>query len=279
MSLQPKVIGLIFVVFLIYGVLNYTAQFWLILPSFAALEREQAAKNMDRVVQVIERETRHLAIVAADWAMRDDTYQFVQDRYETYVKKELDDVAIQNLKVNLMCFFDRARNKVWEITFDLGEKAAIPIEVFPATLPEGHPLAALSKPDSEVTGILITEQGPALVAAKPVVTSKNQGPVRGTLVMGRFLDTAAIATQAQAPLTVSWVQDAGLSSELSAAIAELGGSSRSLIHEGADQNRVYRVLPDILGRPALLLQINVPKTIFARGQAAVDFALLVSFMD
>ena len=37
-------------------------------------------------------------------------------------------------------------------------------------------------------------------------------------------------------------------------------------------DRVYRILPDIFGRPALLLRVDVPKAISARGQAAVRYA-------
>ena len=35
-----------------------------------------------------------------------------------------------------------------------------------------------------------------------------------------------------------------------------------------DENRIYQILPDIFGKPALLLQVKAPKLISAQGRAA-----------
>ncbi len=98
MSLQSKVIRLIFLVFLAYGVLSYGVQHGFILPSFLELEREEAVKNMDRAVQAIKRETQHLAISATDWAFWDDTYQFVQDHNEAYHEANLNIPTLEGLR-------------------------------------------------------------------------------------------------------------------------------------------------------------------------------------
>ena len=280
MSLQAKVIHMIFIVFLLYAAVDYAAQCLLILPSFEALEHQEAQKDMDRVVQAIENEEQHLINSAADWATWDDTYQFVQDRNDAYQKSNLGKTAMNILKVSLIYFFDAARHPVWGDTVDLLTKERVSMEVFPSLLPVDHPLV-LSEPGAEMKGILLLAQGPMLIAAKPVVTSENKGPVRGSVVLGRFLDAAAIAAiaeQARVELTVSLARDPGLSPEQAAAIAELGVSNRSLIHDGIDTERVYRVLPDLFGRPALLLQVDVPKTISVQGQEAVRFALLSLFI-
>jgi sensor domain CHASE-containing protein len=276
MSLQHKVIGLIVVVLLIYGALDYTVQSRLILPSFTAIEREEALKDMNRVLQGIERETQDLVVSAADWATWDDSYRFVQDRNDAFREMNLNDTGMTSLTVNLLYFFDAARNQVWGRVFDLVAKEAMPIALLPATLPEGHPLVSLTQPGAEAQGILLTAQGPVLIAAKPIVTSQNQGPVRGTVVFGRFLDAAAISTiakQTGVQLTILLARDSGLPPESAAALAELEASGGSLIREDVNQNRVYRLLPDLFGQPALLVQVEVPRTISAQGQAATDFAL------
>jgi sensor domain CHASE-containing protein len=75
MSLQFKVIGLILVVFLGYGALDYAVQRLFILPSFQTLEREEALKNMDRTAQAIDREIAVLVQLTSDWASWDDAYR------------------------------------------------------------------------------------------------------------------------------------------------------------------------------------------------------------
>ena len=277
MSLQSKVIGLIITVFLIYGTFSYTVQSRLIMPSFTAIERENALEDMDRVFFEIQCETRHLLTSATDWAAWDESYQFVQDHNNAFREMNLNDTGMSSLAVNLLYFFDAARNQVWGRTLDLAAKEAIPIALFPATLPEGHPLAALSTVDSEATGLLLTELGPLLIVAKPIVTSQNQGPIRGTVVMGRFLNAATIAAisrQTGVKLTVSLAQNPGLPPESAAVLAELGAFGKSLIREEVNQNQVYRLFPDLFGQPALLIRVDVPRKISARGQMSVDYALL-----
>lgn len=275
MSLQSKVIGLILVVFLAYGALDYGVQRWFILPSFQALEREEAQRNMDRAVHTIQREAQHLAVSATDWATWDDTYQFVQDHNDAYREANLNLEALKNLKVDVLNIVEAAGRIVWGKTYDLhaGEELALP-ELPGDRWPADHLLVALPEIDSEVKGLLLTARGPLLVAAKPVVTSNREGPVRGTVIIGRFLDSAEIARQTEVRLTFSVLDGRPLGPEETAAVGELGDAGGTLIREGAEVDRVYRVLPDLFGKPALLLRVEAPKAITARGQAAVDFALL-----
>jgi two-component system, NtrC family, sensor kinase len=273
MSLQSKVISLILIVFLAYSALSYGVQRLFILPSFQELEREEAIKNMDRAVQAIERETQHLGISATDWAVWDDTYQFVQDLNEAYREANLNIQALESLRVNLFYLFDRARQPVWGLLFDLDEEEEIEMPELIERL-AASPLTALTEPDAEVEGLLITTHGPLLIVARPVLTSNREGPVQGAMLLGRFLDAAAIADQTRIQLRATVLANETLDPEQAAIVAELGDSGETLIRAGTAVDQVYRILPDLDGQPALLLRVDVPKAISARGQAAVRFALL-----
>ena len=273
MSLQIKVIGLVLTVFVAFGAFDYGVQRLFILPSFQTLEREEAQKNMDRALQAIERETNHLSATASDWAFWDDTYQFVVDRNDAFREANLFPKALGNLKVNLLYLFDAAQQPAWGMAYDeqAGEEITLP-EFAVDRLAADHPLLALPDADSEVKGILVTARGPLLVAARPILTSAREGPVRGSLVFGLFLDPTAIADQARVQLTAVALGAEPLPPEEAAVVGELGDKAESIVREGDGMDRVYRVLPDIFGRPALLLRVDVPKAISARGQAAVRYA-------
>lgn len=273
MSLQTKVGILILAVFLAYGALNYGVQRIFILPSFQVLERQEAQKNMDRVVQAIERETNHLSATASDWAFWDDTYQYIVDHNDGFREGNLNASALANLKVNLLYLFDTGQQRVWGMALDQQTREEIPLpELAGERLAADHPLLALPEPDSEVVGLLTTAQGPLLVAAKPILTSAQTGPARGSLVFGLFLDGAAIAEQARVDLTVLPIMGKPLPPEQAAVVGELGDKGESIIREGDGVDQVYRVLPDLLGRPALLLRVDVPKAISAQGQSAIRYA-------
>src|SRR5206468_5054238 len=53
----------------------------------------------------------------------------------------------------------------------------------------------LQHPDLKTgeTGVILLPEGPLLVAARPILTSDGNGPSRGTLIMGRYLNSALIA--------------------------------------------------------------------------------------
>lgn len=275
MSLQSKVISLILVVFLAYGALDYGVQRWFILPSFQALEQEEAQRNMDRAVQAIQREAQHLAVSATDWATWDDTYQFVQDHNDAYREANLNLEALKSLKVNVLNIVDTSGRIVWGKTYDLhGEEELVLPELPGDRWPADHPLLALPGINSEVNGLLLTARGPLLMVAKPVVTSNREGPIRGSVIFGRLLNNAEIARQTEVRLTFSVLDGQPLGPEETAVVSELGDSDGTLIRESGEVDQVYRVLPDLFGKPALLLRVETPKAITARGQAAIRFALL-----
>lgn len=244
MSVQSKVISLIFLVFAAYGVLDYGVQRLFVLPSFQALEREEAQRNMDRAVQAIQREAQHLAVSATDWATWDDTYQFVQDRNEAYREANLNLEALKSLKINVLNIVDTAGQIVWGKAYDLHSEEELALPELPGDRwPADHPLVALAGIDSEVKGLLLTARGPLLVAAKPVVTTNREGPVRGAVILGRFLDNAEIARQTEVRLAFSILDGRPLAAEETAAVAALGDTGSTLIRASADVDRVYRYCP------------------------------------
>jgi two-component system, NtrC family, sensor kinase len=273
MSLQTKVISLILFVFLAYGALDYGVQHLFILPSFLSLEKEEALKNMDRAVQAIEREIQHLDSSAMDWSVWDDTYQFVEDHNEAYRKANLNDQAMESLKANILFILNTKQQPIWGKMYDLVNETDI-------TPPESmeqflvSPVVALTEPESHAEGCLVTSLGPMLISVKPILKSNGDGPVRGALLLGRFLNTSTIAEQTRINLKVTVLGDQSLGPEKAAIAVELGSTGKTIILDDEDTNHVYHALSDIYGKPALLLEVNAPKTISARGRTAIRFAML-----
>ena len=72
----------------------------------------------------------------------------------------------------------------------------ITIEPFLADLPASDPLLAKDRMNG-ITGILLTEHGPMLLASFPILQSTREGPIRGTFFMGRMLDQALVDAMAE----------------------------------------------------------------------------------
>ncbi|MBF0255804.1 MAG: HAMP domain-containing protein [Gammaproteobacteria bacterium] len=270
MSLQRKVLLLIFSVFLALSLAGYGAQQWLILPSFQALEQAEAERHMERVIQAIERELEHLAISATDWASWDDTYRYVQDNNLDYVNSNLGLQVMENMRGNIFYIYNQQGDEVWGNSYDLQSQRYTHIPGLADELAQS-PLSRISDPTGGQSGLISTEMGPMLVAAQPILTSDRQGPVQGSLIQGRFLDPLALSAQTQVKLSIQDLQRFSPDPSILTALQE---PNASLVRSEDQHNLVYRLLRDLQGRPLALLQIELPRDISAQGQAAIQFALI-----
>ena len=270
MSLKTKVIGLLLFVFSVYGAMDYGVQRIFILPSFYALEHEEALKNMDRAAAAIQREIQHLGLSATDWSVWDDTYRFVQDRNAAYREANLNEQAIESLKVNFLYLFDSDQQLVWGMAYDLDSQQEIELPELVEKFRGIH----LTDPQSTVEGVLVTTNGPALISAKPILTSENKGPIKGYLVLGRFLNAASISEQIRVGLHITVLGIEKTNAETDGILAQIRGHDETIIHSNGDENNVYKIMPDVNGKPALLLRVDVPKLISSKGEKAVGFTLL-----
>lgn len=279
MSLQYKISALLLAVFVLFGILTYTVQQVVILPSFVTLETEDAIQDMERVEQAIQREFTALAQQASDWSNWDDTYRYFEDRNSEFRESNLNKLGVfELLRVDLLYFVDVSGNVVWSVVYDrqTGEEVTLP-ELDNTFLAPDHPLVGLSDTaNRKHKGLLSTSRGPLLLVSKPSLDSNGQGPAHGVLVFGRFLDAATvkrISRQARVALAVSPLQDSAPGSEQAQVTAELGDSAAMALRADDRENRVYRVLHDLFGKPAVLLQVKAPKLISSQGRAANRDAL------
>lgn len=268
--MRGKVLTLIFITFAVYGTLDYCVQRFFILPSFTTLENEEAIKDMGRAVQAIAREVEHLGSSVADWALWDDTYQYTQDRNDEYREANLNELALIGLKINIMYIFDKENRLVWGMVYDIENEEQIRIDGLEQLITG----ITFSDELETVGGVLLTANGPILVSAKPVLTSNSEGPPRGYIVMGQFLNTGSISEQARITLQATPLNKGMSGQAISSLVEKVQQQDEPYIQEEERVNRVFSVLPDITGKPALLLEVQVPRSITARGKQAVSFALV-----
>jgi len=76
-SIRRKILGLLLATFVVLLVSQYLVQRLVVLPSFQALERDDAERNLDRVLRALDNEVNHLDALAHDWAAWDDTVGLV----------------------------------------------------------------------------------------------------------------------------------------------------------------------------------------------------------
>ena len=284
MSLKSKVLLILLGVFLLFGAVDYGIQRFIIFPSFLSLERDEARKDLRRSVQSIKREIYHLDSLAHDWAAWDDTYEFAKSPYNDYIEANLIPETFIDSPLNLIYICDTTGKVIWGEIYDLETEEPIQLVDFPKnSLPQGSPLIlhkAGETPLEEMTvaGIFMTEQGPMLIASRPILTSNNEGPIRGALILGRFLDDEVVkmlVEQTQVAFKVFPIQADSLPKVIKDIPSRLiTADSPFLIEEKGDGHlMLYANFPDIKGDPALLIKAKIPRKIAGRGSATINFAL------
>ncbi|MCT7964833.1 ATP-binding protein [Laspinema sp. D1] len=276
----------------------YLSSSTLLLAGFAKFEQQDTVRNVKRAVDVLSDEIDKLSFTANDWAAWDDTYAFIEDENADYIQTNLNDATIARLRLDMMLYIHRSGRIVFGQKFnpETGERA--PVEenteaiaslsqyLTPNSLLVNHP-----ETTSLVEGILQLPEGPMLIVSRPILTGEAEGPIRGTLIMGRYL-------------SVEEIKRLGELTQLSIAIQNWGSPElppdfqtirQSIVEDTdrepalvlADQTPIfveawnsqtidgYTLVKDIYNNPALLVRVELPREIYQQGQRTANFILWV----
>lgn len=277
-SLRRRTLLIVAALMLATVVVVVAVQQWLVYPSFLHLEHEQAQRNAQRVLQLMNRELTLLAPSVEDWGYWDDSHDYAANRNEEYVSANLGVGSQTNLKVNLLAYYDTGGAKIWSRGMDFASAMVFPLDEFAhARLPPGYPLLSQEDEPRLRYGLLNTSRGPMLAASVPILRSDGSGPRRGTLIMGRFLDeenVQLLAQQAQLHIELRQTR------RTNASAVATSGPGLQLPYSGFDTEalpdviRSHTTLFNVSGRPLLDLVIDTPRDISRRGYRALEASVL-----
>jgi PAS domain S-box-containing protein len=276
----------------------YLSSSTLLLAGFAKFEQQDTVRNVKRAVDVLSDEIAKLSFTANDWAAWDDTYAFIEDENSDYIQTNLNDATIARLRLDMMLYIHRSGRIVFGQKFNPETGERVPVEknteaiaslseyLTPNSLLVNHP-----ETTSVVEGILQLPEGPMLIVSRPILTGEAEGPIRGTLIMGRYFSAQEIRRLEELTQLSITVQDWG-SPELPEDFQEIRQSllgepdqepalvrqdPTPIFVEAWDAETIagYTLVKDIYDNPALLLRVELPREIYQQGQRTANFILWV----
>ncbi|MCG8617101.1 MAG: response regulator [Desulfobacterales bacterium] len=193
MTLKYKLVAILLTTLAIYAVINLAIQQFIILPGYLMLEEKEAGTQTGRCLEALLREQEHLESFASDWGGWDDTYDFIANGNTNYrTSNLLFETFVQN-QINLIYFVDRSGRVVWGQVWDLDTNTQLsPGELSGFRLSGNSPLLAHDTETHVISGMMTINGRPILVASHPIVTSALGGPVRGSVIAGKFLSTGML---------------------------------------------------------------------------------------
>ncbi len=243
--------------------------------SYARIERDLVRQDMGGALDALANETESLKRTVLDWSEWDDTYAFVADRNDAYIRKNLPAKTFDDLKLNFMIFIDSRNRIVFGKSYRPADGRLAPIpEYLRNQLTPSSPLVKFPGTKKSVTGLLMLPEGPALVSSQAVLTTEGMGPRRGTVLFGRLLDMAETGTLARIThmkLSFSGMDSTDIPAEFKSSWKNQ--SSPPVITKIKNENVIsgYALVKDIYGRPLVVAHADFPRVIYTNGKRTVTY--------
>lgn len=250
--------------------LSYRLLIDAIAPTFERLESDAANANVARVEKAITHVYDNLAKQAGDYAIWDETYEFIQGNHESYAKSNLTLNGFLNFETNIVLFYNEERQLVWGMLIDTKNESELPLTKLGIANNALLPFLDHKLLDSTITGALDSQLGVALLASKPIVTTDLTGPIKGTLIFGKLLDQVLIQRlRSRTQVELAFI-DTSLRNYQTAADHKPQHNSNA--GERVDQQhfRIDRLeFKDIQGEVVSILEVKTPTDITNLGQQAL----------
>jgi sensor domain CHASE-containing protein len=235
------------------------------------LEREKANRDLERASDALSQDIASIETAVGVWAPWDDTYRFIGDRNPEYIASNLNDSTLLNLSVDFIVYVDSAGVIAYSKAVDAANVTEAPIPQGLEQFVTGAGLLAQHPSEtSRIAGILFLPEHLALVASQPILTSQKEGPIAGSLVMGRYLDSEEVQKLSEAAglsLELYRVDESDIPEDFQVARSSLSEGQPALVRVLDGKTiAAYTLVNEINGNPALVLGVDGPRDIYAQAQ-------------
>ncbi len=260
-------------------VVCYAISSTILLRSFAKVEDEDTRRNISRALEALNDNIRTLNNTVGDWASWDEMCAFVENPGPEFIKTNFADSAFTELKINLIALVNSTGHTVFAKSFDLQAEREVPLSAsIQSKLATADIRPRPSLDENGLTGLVVLPEGTLLIASRSVLTSEGEGPARGSLIMGRYLDAVLIrhlAEKTHLNLTIYRTGEKQLPEDFLVAERGLARKDSFFVKPlSVDSIAGYTELEDVYGKPALLLRVDLPRDIYRQGQISLHYLMV-----
>ncbi|MGA9140817.1 MAG: CHASE4 domain-containing protein [Methanocella sp.] len=278
MRLREKTLIVIIVIFAVLILIEFAVSNLIVMNSYYGMEHEDTLQKVYQADGAYAKEFESIGVLLSDWAVRDDAYRFMSFPSPGYIEQNMRDEAFISRNLDLLLMIDPSGDITYSKAFDLKNRTVLPLwESVRSNVYNGSPLV-LKSDNSTLSDVLMLPEGPMLVVAQPILDSNKQGPARGTMIMGRFIDeewNGKLSETTRLDLNIYRYDDPGLTADLQA-VRNMSGLEYPYFTVPLNDNYIggYRVIEDVFGKPALIMRVVVPRPIYQNGRDTIAYIIL-----
>jgi signal transduction histidine kinase len=275
-SLRKKTALLITVVILtlFLGIYFYSAQ--KISEGFLKIEFNEAQTNSLRVDEAVYNYVSIVKSKASDWGRWDDTYEFIENRNEKFIKSNLVS-SLVDMDLHTFTFWNNKREMVWGTGLNL------------LTDKDEEKMYALSKSDFNLISqaeklhsakdlsdkkevFLQMERGPYLLVSVPITNTAGDSPITGHFISGIRLDELFFKDLGdKLRLNIEIIKNhESIDKEI---LLDLEKNNWHLEVLNSDTLQAYSIIRDFNNNPLIIYKVITPRLIFNQSKKTLNIFL------
>ena len=172
---------------------------------FDAAERQEVRRDVLRSINAVDVEAEVLDVLLRDWASWDDTYAFLAGELPSFVERNIPPDLVETMLLSAIVIVDLDGETVVSQARTIGGDEG-PIGDLTVAGPIRDMLLQRALTSGAFGGIIPLDEGPILIAARPVLPTNETGPPRGLIIMARWLNEAfaeRLQRNLATPLTIA----------------------------------------------------------------------------
>lgn len=277
MSVRIKLIAIILSIIISVMAILYIVSNQILIKSYLQIENTSVTNNIQRIEDALSNEESELSLKLIDWAAWDDTYKFIQDKNPEYIKSNLNNSSLVNLKLNLAAFIDENKQVVFKkvIDTDTGEEIASNYLIDRIIQ---NPKIFGQNGDKFLSGVLQTPSGPLLYSSHSILTSVGSGPSRGTVIFGRLMNQNEIDRLSKIThVPVELIPYDINNQKTQIAKKNLTTTSKyAVVPISTEEIDGYATINDYSGKPIYLIHVTLPRTLYQQGTYTLGYLMKIA---
>jgi len=278
MKLREKTLILIGITVACSIIVMYIASNVILVGGFQTLEEQNTLQNIQLATNALSSEISDLNKTINDWAVWDDTYTFMKNHNSEYIRSNIVNSTFEGLKLNLILYIDNSGNIVYGKEFDIQTGKEKPISKSMNEYISKNSILLNSQ--EGVRGVVMLPEGPLIIVSHPILTSNGNGPSKGTLIMGRYLNNVEIqhiSNEIQSSLTLISYNDSNRAADFENARQYMSQTSPFFVKPINNSYIAgYALINDINGKPAFILKTEKSRGFYKEYQNTLSY--FISFL-
>jgi diguanylate cyclase (GGDEF)-like protein len=266
-SLKRSTGGILSIMFILLSITVIIILNTVMLQRIAILEKNYVMEHLERAKNAFDSEYDTLSQITYDWAVWDDSYEFIKNQNEEYLNTNIEGDVFLNLEINALLYIDNDGKYLYKCAMDLDKQQMVPIQESLIDYINKSKILKNTDPNYTVKGIIMLPEGPMAIASCPILPTDRNGEVRGNLVMGYYINDEIIkGLEEKLRLSINIDRVNKLDKEKSDLYYFLDYSEVMVASLTNDKIAGYTILEDINGNEIISLSIEISRDIMGIGK-------------